>query len=87
MNLQSIQVELGQFILDEVLQRPDFPLQPDTSLIRGGLLHSFAQVKLVNFIEQRYAIELADEDLVVDNLDTLAQIGALILRVRHASLS
>lgn len=58
---------------------------PDTDLIDAGLLDSLALVELIFQIEQRFAIDLALEELEVDNFRTLARLSASITEQRNAT--
>ncbi len=70
-----------QFILNEFLPGEDpANLTDSVQLIRGGILHSLATLRLVAFLEQQFGIELKANDANPDNLDTLADITALVER-------
>jgi len=58
---------------------------PDTDLIEAGLLDSLALVELLFQIEQRFAIDLALEELEVDNFRTLARLSASIAEQANAT--
>ncbi|MGH7342935.1 MAG: acyl carrier protein [Candidatus Rokuibacteriota bacterium] len=68
------------FILSEFLpgEDPD-ELTDATPLITGGVLDSIATLKLVLFIEERYAITLEAHEVDPEHLDTIAGIAKLIL--------
>jgi acyl carrier protein len=68
------------FILNEFLpgENPD-ELTDSTPLITGGVLDSIATLKLVLFIEERYAITLEAHEVDPEHLDTIADIARLIV--------
>jgi acyl carrier protein len=75
----DIQSTVKQFILDEFLPGEDpEELQPDTRLISDGILDSIAALKLVDFVEETYRIELEAHEADVDHLDTLNLIVQLV---------
>jgi len=51
---------------------------PETDLIEAGLLDSLALVELLFQIEQRFSVDLALEELEVDNFRSLARLSAAI---------
>jgi D-alanine--poly(phosphoribitol) ligase subunit 2 len=51
---------------------------PEADLIEGGLLDSLALVELLFEIEQRFAVDLALEELDIDNFRTLDRLAAVI---------
>jgi acyl carrier protein len=68
------------FILNEFLPGEDpAELTDSTPLITGGVLDSIATLKLVLFIEERYAITLEAHEVDPEHLDTIADIARLIV--------
>lgn len=68
------------FILREFLpgENPD-ELTETTPLITGGVLDSIATLKLVLFIEERFAIALEAHEANREHLDTIADVARLIV--------
>lgn len=60
------------------------PISADEDLIQAGVLDSFSIVSLALFAQQRFEVELDDEDLVRDNLARLSSLAQLIERRRAA---
>ena len=52
----------------------------DDSFLRDGLVDSMGMAQLVAFLEQEYAIEIRDEELVPENLDSVARAAAFVER-------
>jgi acyl carrier protein len=77
---ETIRRTIKDYILKEFLpgENPD-ELTETTPLISGGILDSIATLKLVAFIEERYAITLAAHEADAEHLDTLNAIADLIL--------
>jgi methoxymalonate biosynthesis acyl carrier protein len=57
----------------------------DQALLSTHTLESIAAVLIVAFVERTFAIQLDDEDLVLDNFDTLDGIVRLVERRRAAT--
>jgi acyl carrier protein len=71
--------ELERFILDNLPgARKRRSIDPDEDLLAGGTIDSLSLMELVGFIEQHYAVEVDDENLVIDNFGTLARIQAFV---------
>jgi D-alanine--poly(phosphoribitol) ligase subunit 2 len=51
---------------------------PDTDLIETGLLDSLALVELLFEIEQRFGVDLALDDLDIENFRTLERLTAVV---------
>jgi acyl carrier protein len=73
------------FIVENFLFGDDsHPLPPDLSLIDNDLIDSTGILELVGFLEERFAISVADADIVPANLDTIEKIAGFIARKQAA---
>lgn len=78
---QEIRDKLSAFIRQEIMQRPDYPLQSDEPLITGGLMDSFSLAHLAVFIEVEIGVRLPDAAFTVEEMDTLDR---MVRRVRRS---
>jgi len=53
-------------------------LAPDESLIGAGVIDSTGVLELIGFIEEQYEIQIADEEVLPENLDSIASIGRFV---------
>jgi acyl carrier protein len=51
----------------------------ETKLFTGGILDSLASLKLVSFLEERFAVKIEAHEVDVDHLDTLGTIADLVI--------
>ncbi|WP_313523300.1 acyl carrier protein [Shinella sp.] len=73
------------FIVENFLFGDDSqPLAADLSLIDNDLIDSTGILELVGFLEERFAISVADADIVPANLDTIDRIAGFIARKQAA---
>jgi acyl carrier protein len=79
------EAQVRQFIVDQFLfgQGGDH-LRVDESLLEKGLIDSTGVLEMVGFLEQRFGIEIEDQELVPDNLDSIERIVRFIERKRAA---
>jgi acyl carrier protein len=77
--MSEIQSAVRDYILNEFLpgESPD-ELADDTPLITGGVLDSISTLKLVAFLEDRFAITVEAHEAGVENLDSIGQIARLV---------
>ncbi|HSQ92620.1 MAG TPA: acyl carrier protein [Nitrospiraceae bacterium] len=69
------------FVKDQLLRGNDQLLpDPSGSLVDAGVLDSISVLKLVLFIEERFGIEIADEEVTPHNLASIDRITAFIER-------
>ena len=76
----STESEIRQFIVDNFLFGDDGGLKNDDSFLDRGLIDSTGIMEVVAFIEEEYGIEVLDEELVPQNLDSVNNIAAFIGR-------
>lgn len=79
----STNSEIKTFILQNYLFTDDQSvLSEDDSLIQKGIVDSTGMLELVNHLEDTYGFKVADEEMVPDNLDSVANIVRFIERKR-----
>lgn len=52
----------------------------DYSFLEHGILDSMGVLELVAFLERRFGLEIADEEIVPENLDSLARLAQFVRR-------
>jgi len=57
-------------------------LDDDASFLTHNLLDSTGVLELVTFLEETFAIAIADDEIVPDNLDSLNRIEGFVTRKR-----
>ena len=60
-------------------------LKDDDSLLAKGILDSLEIVKLTTFLEETFGIQVADDELVPENFETLALLARFIEERRGKS--
>ncbi len=76
---------LRRFIVEEILNRPDFELGGQEDLLTSGLVDSLAMVSLVNFVEEETGLDIPPEDVTLDNFISIEAIDAYLQRLRERS--
>lgn len=59
-------------------------LKDDDSLLAKGILDSLEIVKLMTFLEEAFGIQVADEELVPENFETIAALERFVREKRAA---
>jgi acyl carrier protein len=76
---EEVRNAVKEFILKEFLPGENpAELTEVTPLITGGILDSIGTLKLVAFIEERFAISLEAHEVNRDHLNTIADIARLV---------
>jgi len=56
------------------------PLPDDGSLLDRGVVDSTGVLELIGFLQDEFGIEVADSEMIPDNLDSIARIEAYVGR-------
>ena len=73
--MSSIQSDVRNFVADNFLFGEDpESLQNDDSFLETGIIDSTGVLELVAFIEDQYSVEVDDDELVPENLDSIDQL-------------
>ena len=76
---EDISKQLGKYIVEEIMKRPDRDIKMDEPLLSSGLVDSFSLVDLSLFIQDSYGVLIDDTELNAESFDTLEQLTALIV--------
>ena len=76
------------FIEENFLFRSDVSQLADSdSLLENGVMDSTGILELVAFLESDFSIQMTDAEIVPDNLDSIAAIGAFLERKLAAAIA
>jgi acyl carrier protein len=79
LNPESIELEVRQFLRDNFpLSANGLTLERGDSLIEVGVIDSTGVLELIGFIEERYEVEIRDEEVLPENLDSIANITRFV---------
>jgi acyl carrier protein len=73
----EIEQEIRNFLTEAFLFGNSEPLNQDAPLL-GNVIDSQGAIELVTFIQQRFNIEVQDEEVTIDNLASVKSVAALI---------
>jgi len=68
------------YVIQEYLEDDSDPLEFDSPLISGGIVDSFSMVSLKRFLENRYDIQIPDDDATPEAFDSVNKIADLVER-------
>ncbi|MBE3129657.1 MAG: acyl carrier protein [Acidobacteria bacterium] len=70
--------DIRQFVAGRFLCGDDKKLGDQDSLLEAGIIDSTGILELINHLEEHYGIKVNDDELVPENLDTIASISAFL---------
>jgi acyl carrier protein len=80
--------ELRHFITANFLYGDEsgrFTFSDDDSFQELGIIDSTGILELVGHLQERYAIDISDEELVPENLDSVSKVARFIERKKKAA--
>lgn len=78
--MMQIEQRLRQFLVENFLYGQDTTLDATTSLLETGVMDSTGVLELIGFLEQTYGFTVEDDELVPENLDSIANLVAFVAR-------
>ena len=65
---------IREFIIENFLFGEANGLEEETSFLENGIIDSTGILELVTYLEETFGIEVEDEELVPENLDSIANV-------------
>lgn len=77
---ENIRGKVVAYIVENLLLGDESGFDDDVSMISAGIMDSTAAIELVAFIDEAFGVQLADEEISPENLDSVSRIVALVQR-------
>lgn len=72
--------KLREFVVENFLFGDGVNLKDDTSFLESGIIDSTGFLELITFLEEKYGIQIEDEELVPENMDSLQNVARFLER-------
>lgn len=77
----AIEQQIQNFIIENFLfGDASTGLKNSDSFLEGGIIDSTGVLELVSHLEETYGIKVEDEELIPENLDSIANVSSFIQR-------
>ena len=63
--------------------RPGWPLTDGDTMLGSGVIDSVGVIEMVEFLQQTFGIEIADEEITEENLGCLSAVGRYVYGKCH----
>ena len=73
-----MQTTIREFIVENFLFGQPNGLTNSDSLLDKGVIDSTGVLELIGFVEERFDLKVADEDIVPDNFDSIDRISQYV---------
>ncbi len=79
----NVNATLRRFIADRLAYQEEIAWLGDRASLReAGLVDSTGVIELVTFLEEEFGVAVSDEEMLPQNLDSIAALEAFIARKR-----
>jgi len=76
--MEDLKDVIRDYVTKEYLEADSDPLDNETPLISGGIVDSFSMVSLKRFLENRYQIQIPDNEATPEAFDSVNKIARLV---------
>jgi acyl carrier protein len=83
--MDKIKEKIKDFIIENFLFGEDNDLKNDTSFLEEGIIDSTGVLELIEYLEEEFDIEIDDEDMIPENLDSLNNLEQFISKLLKPS--
>lgn len=77
--------EIREFIFKNFLFDDSSALDDKDSFLEKGIIDSTGMLELVAFLEEKFGVRIEDEELVPENLDSVANIVEFVTKKKVAA--
>ncbi len=78
----DIKDEVRQFIVKHFYVANPASISDDVSLLENGVIDSTGVLEVIGFLEATFGVHVDDDEMLPDNLDSIARIAAYVARKR-----
>lgn len=82
----NIKQQVRQFILDNFMMGSAAEVPDDASFMDRHIIDSTGFLELISFVEQSFDIQITDDEMVPENLDSLNNIERFVQQ-KHAAVA
>jgi acyl carrier protein len=77
----DIKKQVKEYIFDNfIMGSSSVEISGDTSFLGVGIIDSTGVLELISFLEETFRIEVGDEEMIPENLDSLNQIEKFVTK-------
>jgi len=81
----NLKQQVRQFILDNFMMGGTADIPDDASFMERHVIDSTGFLELISFVEESFGIQVSDEEMVPENLDSLNNIERYVQQKRAAA--
>ncbi len=74
----QIEQKIREFIVKNLYYAEDSPIGDDDSFLETGVVDSMGVMELVAFVQTEFSIEVAQQEIVVENFDSIQKLANFV---------
>ena len=78
--MSDLKKQIRAFIVQNFIVETATDLKDDDSLLQLQIVDSTGFLELIHFIEETFAVKVADDEMVPENLETIDNIAQFVTR-------
>jgi acyl carrier protein len=78
--MNEISKQISTFITDNLLLGRTVDIAGAPSFLEAGIIDSTGVLELVQFLEETWSLSVKDDEMVPENLDSLARLEAFVTK-------
>jgi len=78
----NIKQQVRQFVLDNFMMAAAAEIPDDASFMDRHIIDSTGFLELISFVEETFGVQVTDDEMVPENLDSLNNIERYVQRKR-----
>jgi acyl carrier protein len=82
---QEVRREVRDYLVSSFYVAEPEALADSGSLLKNGIIDETGMLEMVAFLESTFGVKIADEEIVPENLDSIARVAAFVGRKKAAA--
>jgi len=78
-SVEDVEAKIADFINLNYIIDKDFKLPLETSLLKEGIVDSFAFISIISFLEMEFHVVIPDQDIVFEKMGSVKKMAQYIL--------
>ena len=82
----NIPMAIKEYIRKELMNDPTSELNESENLLATGIIDSLGILRLVSFVEEQFDFEVPDEDVTIDNFQSVQSISDYVKLFKQSAV-
>ena len=74
----GVSAKIRKFMIENFLFEDNGGLREETSFLENGIIDSTGVLELIDFLEKSFGINVEDQEIIPENLDSISRVAAYV---------